>query len=49
MNLFVLLKMVPDTVEELKVAADGKSLDAELLRFKLERRRTSTRWNRPSC
>ncbi len=35
MNLYVLLKMVPDTVEELNVAADGKSLDAEFLRFKL--------------
>ena len=35
MNLFVLLKTVPDTVEELSVAADGKSLDAEWLRFKL--------------
>ena len=27
--------MVPDTVEELNVAADGKSLDTEFLRFKL--------------
>lgn len=35
MNLYVLLKMVPDTVEELDVSADGKSLDAEFLRFKL--------------
>ncbi len=35
MNLFVLLKTVPDTVEELTVAADNKSLDAEWLRFKL--------------
>jgi electron transfer flavoprotein beta subunit len=35
MNLFVLLKMVPDTVEELNVAGDGKSLDSEYLRFKL--------------
>jgi electron transfer flavoprotein beta subunit len=35
MNLFVLLKMVPDTVEELNVASDGKSLDSEYLRFKL--------------
>ena len=35
MNLFVLLKTVPDTVEELTVAADQKSLDAEWLRFKL--------------
>jgi electron transfer flavoprotein beta subunit len=35
MNLFVLLKMVPDTVEELAVAADNTSLDPEFLRFKL--------------
>ncbi len=35
MNLFVLLKTVPDTVEELSVAADEKSLDAQWLRFKL--------------
>jgi electron transfer flavoprotein beta subunit len=35
MNLFVLLKMVPDTVEELEIAADGKALDADSLRFKL--------------
>jgi electron transfer flavoprotein beta subunit len=35
MNLFVLLKTVPDTVEELTVAADEKSLDAEWLRLKL--------------
>jgi len=35
MNLYVLLKMVPDTVEELNVAADGRSLDSEFLRFKL--------------
>jgi len=35
MNLFVLLKMVPDTVEELNVASDNLSLDAEYLRFKL--------------
>jgi electron transfer flavoprotein beta subunit len=35
MNQFVLLKTVPDTVEELSVAADGKSLDPEWLRFKL--------------
>ena len=35
MNLFVLLKTVPDTVEELTVAADEKSLDAEWLRYKL--------------
>jgi electron transfer flavoprotein beta subunit len=35
MNLVVLLKMVPDTVEELTIAADNKSLDSEFLRFKL--------------
>ena len=35
MNLFVLLKAIPDTVEELSVGADEKSLDAEWLRFKL--------------
>ena len=35
MNLFVLLKTVPDTVEELTVAADEKSLDTEWLRYKL--------------
>jgi electron transfer flavoprotein beta subunit len=35
MNLYVLLKMVPDTVEELNVASDDKSLDSEYLRFKL--------------
>jgi electron transfer flavoprotein beta subunit len=35
MNIFVLLKMVPDTVEELAIAGDGKSLETEFLRFKL--------------
>lgn len=35
MNLYVLLKMVPDTVEELNVASHGKALDSEFLRFKL--------------
>ncbi len=35
MNLFVLVKMVPDTVEELSVANDGKSLDSDSLRFRL--------------
>ena len=35
MQMFVLIKMAPDTVEELTVAADGKSLDGESLRFKL--------------
>ena len=36
MKLYVLLKMVPDTVEELNVASDNRSLDAEYLRFKLD-------------
>jgi electron transfer flavoprotein beta subunit len=35
MNLYVLLKMVPDTVEELNVSGNGKWLDTEFLRFKL--------------
>jgi len=35
MNIVVLQKLVPDTVEELAVAADEKSLEAEFLRFKL--------------
>jgi electron transfer flavoprotein beta subunit len=35
MQMFVLMKMVPDTVEELTVAPDGKVLDADCLRFKL--------------
>jgi len=34
MNVFVLLKMVPDTVEDLEIGADGKSLDAETLRYR---------------
>jgi len=33
MKILVLMKMVPDIVEELEVAADGKSLDREYLRF----------------
>jgi len=33
MNIVVLLKMVPDVVEELEVAPDGKSLNAEFLRL----------------
>jgi len=33
MNILVLLKMVPDVVEELEVAADGKSLETEYLRM----------------
>jgi electron transfer flavoprotein beta subunit len=35
MQIFVLLKMVPDVVEELVIGKDGKSLDEELVRFKL--------------
>ena len=34
MNIFALLKLVPDTVEELEIGGDGKSLDADVLRFK---------------
>jgi len=33
MNILVLMRMVPDVVEELEVAADGKSLDTEFLRM----------------
>ncbi len=33
MNILVILKMVPDVVEELEVSADGKSLDMEFLRM----------------
>lgn len=33
MKIIVLLKMVPDVVEELDVAADGKSLNSEFLRM----------------
>jgi electron transfer flavoprotein beta subunit len=33
MKILVLMKMVPDIVEELEVAADGRSLDREYLRF----------------
>ena len=33
MKILVLMKMVPDIVEELEVAADGRSLDQEYLRF----------------
>ena len=32
MNILVLLKMVPDIVEELEIAPDGKSLDLEAIR-----------------
>ena len=33
MKILVLMKMVPDIVEELEVAGDGTSLDQEFLRF----------------
>ena len=33
MKILILMKMVPDIVEELEVAGDGKSLDREYLRF----------------
>lgn len=33
MKILVLMKMVPDIVEELEVGADGRSLDQEYLRF----------------
>jgi electron transfer flavoprotein beta subunit len=33
MKILVLMKMVPDIVEELEVAGDGRSLDSEYLRF----------------
>ena len=32
MNLLVLLKMVPDVVEELEIASDGAALDLDVLR-----------------
>lgn len=35
MQIFVLLKMVPDVVEELVIGKDGKSLDEESIRYKL--------------
>lgn len=35
MNLIVIWKPVPDPVEDLAIAADGRSLDVETLRFKL--------------
>ena len=35
MKIAVLLKMVPDLVEELEVDASGKALDTEELKFKL--------------
>lgn len=34
MNAYVLIKMAPDPVEELDIANDGKSLNAEFIRFK---------------
>ena len=33
MNILVLLKMVPDVVEELEIAADGRALDLDYLRM----------------
>ncbi len=33
MNFLVVMKMVPDVVEELEVSSDGKSLDQDLLRM----------------
>ena len=33
MNILVLMKMVPDVVEELEVSSDGKALDTEFLRL----------------
>jgi len=33
MNILVLLRMVPDVVEELEIAPDGKALDTEYLRM----------------
>jgi electron transfer flavoprotein beta subunit len=38
MKIIVLLKMVPDVVEELELAADGKALDPEFLRMILNER-----------
>ena len=38
MKIIVLLKMVPDVIEDLEVASDGKSLDAEFLRMILSER-----------
>jgi electron transfer flavoprotein beta subunit len=35
MQIFVLLKMVPDVVEELIIGKDGKSLDEDSIRYKL--------------
>jgi electron transfer flavoprotein beta subunit len=33
MKILVLMKMVPDIVEELEVAGDGRSLEQEFLRL----------------
>ncbi|OGG46795.1 MAG: hypothetical protein A3F84_23335 [Candidatus Handelsmanbacteria bacterium RIFCSPLOWO2_12_FULL_64_10] len=38
MRILVLLKMVPDVVEELEVAPDGRSLDLEFLRLMVNER-----------
>ena len=38
MNILVLLKMVPDVIEELEVAPDGKALDTEFLRLIINER-----------
>src|SRR3989337_516301 len=38
MNILVLLKMVPDVIEELEVASDGKALDTEFLRLIINER-----------
>lgn len=35
MNVIVLVKMVADTVEDIAISADGKSVDADTLRLKL--------------
>ena len=35
MNLLVLLKMVPDVVEELEIASDGAGLDMDVVRMAL--------------
>ncbi|MBI5393936.1 MAG: electron transfer flavoprotein subunit beta/FixA family protein, partial [Verrucomicrobia bacterium] len=38
MDILVLMKVVPDVVEELEVGADGKSLDTSFLRTILSER-----------
>ncbi|MBI5325282.1 MAG: hypothetical protein HZB41_08440 [Ignavibacteriae bacterium] len=35
MNLIVFMKMVPDVIEELKISDDGKTLDSDWIRMKL--------------